>query len=66
MNKPSLQIVQLTREELYEEVWKRPLQQLAKDLWMSDVGLAKICRKNQIVEREEPPILKTKLKLGSF
>lgn len=33
------------REELYKKVWERPVQIVAKDFGMSDVGLAKICRK---------------------
>ena len=38
----------LTREELYEMVWKTPIQQLAKQFSLSDVWLAKVCRKNHI------------------
>lgn len=33
------------RDELYEEVWATPMQTLAKKYGISDVGLAKICRK---------------------
>jgi hypothetical protein len=33
------------REELYQKVWDSPVQIVAKDFGMSDVGLAKICRK---------------------
>ena len=33
------------REELYEEVWTTPMQTLAKKYGISDVGLAKTCRK---------------------
>lgn len=36
------------REELYELVWSKPLSQLAKELDVSDVGLAKACRRAQI------------------
>src|SRR5688572_15503030 len=35
----------LSREELYELAWSKPLTELAKDLGLSDVGLAKRCRK---------------------
>ncbi len=35
----------LKREELYEQVWSQPMIELAKQYGMSDVGLAKICRK---------------------
>jgi len=40
--------VALTREELYDLVWKRPIRDLAAELEMSDVGLAKLCRRNGI------------------
>src|SRR5690242_8602568 len=33
------------RDELYEEVWTTPMQTLAKKYGVSDVGLAKTCRK---------------------
>jgi hypothetical protein len=33
------------RESLYEKVWTQPMQKLAKEFGISDVGLAKICRK---------------------
>jgi hypothetical protein len=35
----------LTREDLYELVWSKPTVELAKDFGVSDVGLAKRCRK---------------------
>jgi hypothetical protein len=35
----------LSREDLYELVWSKPMVELAKDFGMSDVGLAKRCRK---------------------
>jgi hypothetical protein len=35
----------ITREELYEAVWTESVQKLAATLGISDVGLAKICRK---------------------
>jgi hypothetical protein len=34
-----------TREELYELVWSEPLVDLAQDFNLSDVALAKRCRK---------------------
>jgi hypothetical protein len=40
--------IRLTRAELYEKVWATPVRTLAKDFGMSDVGLAKICRKHDI------------------
>lgn len=33
------------REELYERAWSTPMQKLAKEYGLSDVGLAKTCRK---------------------
>jgi hypothetical protein len=33
----------ITREELYGLVWSKPTMAAAKDLGLSDVGLAKIC-----------------------
>lgn len=43
----------LTREQLYEKVWSTPILQLAKEFGMSDVGLAKVCRKHSI---PRPPV----------
>ena len=40
--------IRLTRAELYEKVWATPVRTLAKGFGMSDVGLAKICRKHDI------------------
>ena len=37
-----------TREELYDLVWSRPISRLAAELGISDVGLSKICDRNQI------------------
>lgn len=41
-------IITLTREELYDQVWSTPMMHLAKKYYLSDVGLAKVCRKHQI------------------
>jgi hypothetical protein len=38
----------LTREELYEQVWSEPMWTLAPRLGLSDVGLAKTCRRMKI------------------
>jgi hypothetical protein len=35
----------LSREDLYELVWSKPMADLAKDFGISDVGLAKRCRR---------------------
>jgi hypothetical protein len=40
--------VPLTRDELYELVWSRPMSQLSREYGVSDVGLAKICKKHQV------------------
>ncbi len=41
-------VITLTREQLFEKVWATPIQRLAKDFGLSDVGLAKLCRRNEI------------------
>lgn len=46
MDKKERVIIQ--RETLYKEVWRTPILQLAKKYGMSDVGLAKICKRMQI------------------
>jgi hypothetical protein len=38
----------LSREDLYAKVWKTPMCRLAKEFGISDVGLAKICRKHAV------------------
>src|ERR1700747_559099 len=35
----------LSREDLYELVWSKPMRDLAKDFGISDVALAKRCRR---------------------
>jgi hypothetical protein len=40
--------VRVTREELYEQVWSEPMQKLAAKYRISDVGLAKTCRRMRI------------------
>jgi hypothetical protein len=35
----------LTREELYQRVWPQPMSKLAKVYGISEVGLAKICKR---------------------
>lgn len=41
-------ITRLTREELYDRVWSEPMQTLAKRYDLSDVGLAKTCKRLKI------------------
>jgi hypothetical protein len=40
--------IQWNRDKLYEEIWTTPLRTVAKGYGLSDVGLAKICRKLKI------------------
>lgn len=40
--------IRITREELYRRVWERPVSVLAKEFGVSDVGLAKICRRMRV------------------
>src|SRR5215469_7321148 len=37
-----------TREELYELVWSQPISTIAPQFGISDVGLAKTCRRERI------------------
>jgi hypothetical protein len=43
-----VKIVTLSRKELYDQVWAEPMTKLAARYGFSDVGLAKICKKNKI------------------
>lgn len=43
----------LSREELYEKVWSTPLRHLAGEYGLSDVGLAKLCKRHRI---PSPPV----------
>lgn len=38
----------IKRSELYQQVWQEPMSKLAQTYGLSDVGLAKICRKHNI------------------
>ena len=40
--------ITLTRAELYERVWTTPMRTLAKEFGLSDVGLAKVCRRHNV------------------
>jgi hypothetical protein len=40
--------VERSRSQLYDEVWLTPMTKLARKYGLSDVGLAKICRKHNI------------------
>ena len=43
----------LTREELYAQIWTTPIRHIAKEYGISDVGLAKACKKHKI---PRPPV----------
>ncbi|MGE0769933.1 MAG: hypothetical protein AB7L90_26135 [Hyphomicrobiaceae bacterium] len=43
----------ISREELYRQVWQEPMTKLAPRYGLSDVGLAKVCRKHNI---PRPPV----------
>lgn len=38
----------MKRSELHEKVWSMPMTKLAKELGISDVGLAKACRRHDV------------------
>ncbi|HEV7968645.1 MAG TPA: hypothetical protein VGP19_13795 [Candidatus Acidoferrales bacterium] len=42
------QVRTMTRVELYERVWTTPMQKLAIEFGLSDVGLAKLCRRHRV------------------
>jgi hypothetical protein len=41
-------ITRITRRDLYDEVWATPMLNLAKKYGLSDVGMAKLCRRHNI------------------
>ena len=45
--------MRVSREELYRLVWTEPMTKVAPRFGLSDVGLAKVCRKYQI---PRPPV----------
>ena len=38
----------ITRKQLYDKVWSTPMTTLAKEFGLSDVGMAKLCRRHEI------------------
>ena len=40
--------MQISRRDLYNRVWSTPMSKLARELDISDVGLAKACRRHNI------------------
>ena len=47
-----MKTIRLSREELYRQVWEEPITKLAKRYGLSDVGLAKTCRRHKIPKPE--------------
>ncbi len=41
-------VTTLTRRQLFDRVWETPGSKLASEFGVSDVGLAKICKRHQI------------------
>jgi hypothetical protein len=41
-------LAQYNREQLYEEVWSEPTQQVARKYGISDVALTKVCKQLQV------------------
>ncbi len=37
--------IEITRDQLYEAIWSKPTTAVAKDFEISDVAVAKICKK---------------------
>lgn len=48
MKQDVAEIIIFEREKLYQEIWAEPVMQVAKRYGISDVGLAKICKKMKI------------------
>src|SRR5205085_184046 len=45
MQNPRPEVIHLAREQLYELVWRKPVSTLAREFGISDVALAKWCKK---------------------
>ena len=43
---------EISVEELYQLVWEQPIHALAKEFGLSDVGLAKVCKRHNIPRPE--------------
>ena len=44
----STDVIEMTRQELYDRVWATPMRTLAREWGISDVGLAKICKRHHV------------------
>lgn len=40
--------ITITRQQLYDQVWSQPTLHVAREYGLSDVGLAKLCKRNSI------------------
>jgi integrase len=47
-NRGAVKVHRLTRQQLYELVWSKPISRLAEQFDISDVGLAKACRRANV------------------
>ena len=45
--------VKITRKALYQRVWSEAVTRLSKEYGLSDVGFAKLCKRNDIRQEEE-------------
>ncbi len=44
--------IRLTRRELYDLIWSKPMRDVAEDLGISDVGLGKVCDRHRVPKPE--------------
>jgi hypothetical protein len=44
----NVQPIRISREELYRKIWSQPARIIAKEWGISDIGLAKICKRHNI------------------
>lgn len=40
--------ITITRQQLYDQIWSEPTLHVARQYGLSDVGLAKLCKRNSI------------------
>ena len=44
----SNEVKTITRKQLYDKVWSTPMTAIAKEYGLSDVGMAKLCKRHEI------------------
>ena len=49
----SNEVKTITRKQLYDKVWSTPMTAIAKEYGLSDVGMAKLCKRHEI---PRPPL----------